>query len=328
MRVLVAGASGVVGRQLMPLLSSVGHEPIGLSRGTGGGSPVRWTTGQAVCADALDAPSLTRVVRDARPDAVVNLLTAIPANIRPRHMTSDFRMTNRLRTEGTRNLLAAASAAGARRYVAEGLAYAYDPHGAAYANEDDQLWIDPPKQFGPVLAALVELEKLTQKANGLVLRLGHLYGPGSIYAADGSFTRQIRAGRVPLVGAGTSTFSFTHSHDAASAIVAALDKDVTGVLNIVDDKPEQVNVWLPAVAQMLGAKPPRRIPAGIARLAVGEWGVAFMTQLRGADNSRARLTLDWRPRFTSWRAGFADLVTAGGSATVAPDELDIDDHRR
>jgi nucleoside-diphosphate-sugar epimerase len=155
------------------------------------------------------------------------------------------------------------------------------------------------------------MERLTRAANGLVLRLGHLYGPGSIYAADGTFMGQIRAGKVPLVGAGRSTFSFTHSHDAASAIVAALDKGVTGALNIVDDKPEQVSVWLPAVAEMLGAKPPKQVPAGIARLAVGDWGVAFMTQLRGADNSRARLTLDWRPRYPSWRAGFAELVTAG-----------------
>ena len=156
-----------------------------------------------------------------------------------------------------------------------------------------------------MLRALTELEQRTRDAGGLVLRLGHLYGPGTIYAPDGSFVEQVRAGKVPLVGGGTSVFSFTHTYDAATAVLAALDTDATGVLNIVDDDPATVATWLPALATMLAAPQPRRVPSALARLAVGGWGVAFMTQLRGADNARARRTLNWRPRHRSWRDGFA-----------------------
>lgn len=137
-----------------------------------------------------------------------------------------------------------------------------------------------------------------------MLRFGHLYGPGSIYAVDGSFTDQVRVGKVPLVGGGTAVFSFTHSHDAATAIAAALDKDITGALNIVDDDPSPMGEWLPFLADLLGQRPPRKVPAALARIAAGRWGVAFMTRLRGADNARAKLRLDWRPRYPSWRVGF------------------------
>jgi nucleoside-diphosphate-sugar epimerase len=191
------------------------------------------------------------------------------------------------------------------RFISQGLAYGYQP-GDGVANEDAPLWLEhTPKQFAPVLDALIELERLTTEANGLVLRLGHLYGPGSIYAPGGSFAGQVKAGKVPLVGGGHAVFSFTHADDAASAIVAALDrKDVQGVLNIVDDSPAELREWLPAYAKLLGAKAPKPAPAALARLAVGGWGVAFMNELRGAYNARARLELNWRPRFTSWADGF------------------------
>jgi nucleoside-diphosphate-sugar epimerase len=248
-----------------------------------------------VAADALDRPVLARAVRAAAPDAVVNLLTAIPAEVDPRHLARDFAVTNRLRTEGTRNLHDAARAAGAERIVPEGLAYAYDPSRDPVESEDDPLWHRPPRQFAPVLDALVELEGLTAGAGGLVLRFGHLYGPGSACGPDGSFTRQVRAGKVPVVGKGAAVFSFTHVHDAATAVAAALDKGGPGVLNVVDDTPVPVHEWLPAMADLLGAPAPRRAPAALARLAVGGWGVAFMTELRGADNTRARQRPNWRP---------------------------------
>ncbi|MBI3688355.1 MAG: NAD(P)-dependent oxidoreductase [Actinobacteria bacterium] len=304
MRVLVAGATGVIGRQLVPLLTSVGHEVVGVSRTRH--PAVTGPTGSTrfVALDALDRDAVTRVVRDVRPDAIVNLLTAIPAELNPKRMTSEFALTNRLRTHGTRNLLDAAEQVGVRRMIAEGLAFAYDPDGAGPAHEDAPLWRDPPRQFAPVLAALKELERLTTQAQGLVLRFGHLYGPGSSYATDGSFVRQVRAGKVPLVGGGTATFSFTHAHDASTAIVAALGKDTAGALNVVDDEPAPMSVWLPFLADVVSAPKPRSIPKAAARLAVGGWGVAFMTQLRGADNTRARLSLDWRPRYASWREGF------------------------
>ncbi|MFC4907574.1 NAD-dependent epimerase/dehydratase family protein [Actinomadura gamaensis] len=305
MRVLVAGATGVIGNRLVPMLDAAGHDVIGLARSAGSARPLRDAGAEVALADALDRDGLIRAVRDARPDAVVNMLTAIPAELNPRRLAADFALTNRLRTEGARNLADAARAAGADRLVAQGLAYAYQP-GEGAADEDAPLWEDhTPRQFAPVLGALRELERTTLDAGGLVLRLGHLYGPGSAFAPDGSLVRQVRAGKLPVVGGGTAVFSFTHADDVAAAVAASLDRDVSGVLNIVDDDPAPVREWLPEVARILGAPEPKRAPAALARLAVGGWGVAYMTRLRGADNARARLRLNWRPRHPSWRDGLA-----------------------
>lgn len=301
MRVLVAGATGVIGRRLVPVLAAAGHDVVGLARSRDRAAPDT----EVVVADALDREGLIHAVRDAAPEAVVNMLTAIPPETDPKRLARDFAATNRLRTEGTRNLTDAATLAGARRIIAQGLAYAYQP-ASGRADEDAPLWTDgTPRQFVPVLAALMELERTTAEAGGLVLRFGHLYGPGSMYAADGSFLKGVRAGKIPLVGGGNSVFSFTHADDAATAVVAALDKDVTGVLNVVDDAPVPLHEWLPAVAAILDAPAPKTVPAALARLAVGGWGVAYMNRLRGADNTRARLRLDWRPRHPSWADGFA-----------------------
>lgn len=317
MRVLVAGATGVIGRRLLPLLTAVGHEVVGLSRSREGRASVLEAGAEAVTADALDAGALERAVREAAPDAVVNMLTAIPAEVDPRKLARQFEQTNRLRTRGTRHLLDAARLAGAVRVISQGLAYGYQ-RGEGLADEDAPMWTSrTPKQFAPVLAALIELERLTGAADGLVLRFGHLYGPGSAYAGNGSFARQVRAGKVPLVGGGHGVFSFTHVDDAATAVVAALDRgDVTGVLNVVDDAPAQLREWLPSYALRLGAPAPKPVPAVLARLAVGGWGVAFMNELRGADNARARMQLDWRPRYASWAEGFAAELP-GGPARAA-----------
>jgi nucleoside-diphosphate-sugar epimerase len=315
MRVLVAGATGVIGSRLAPLLTAVGHDVVGLARSRGRTKELERAGVEVVVADALDPSGLRQAVRRAAPDAVVHLLTAIPAEINPKKMARDFAITDRLRTEGTRNMIDAARDAGATRFIVQGLAYAYDP-ADGLADEDAPLWRDPPRQFAPVLDALVEMERLTAEAGGLVLRFGHLYGPGSAFAADGPYVRQIRAGKLPIVGGGTAVFSFTHAHDAATAIVSALDKDVTGALNVVDDSPARVREWVPRLAEILGAPAPGHAPAALARLAVGGWGVAFMTRLRGADNARARLRLNWRPRYASWADGFAAEL-AGDPAPTA-----------
>ena len=309
MRVLVAGATGVIGRRMVPLLRAVGHDVLGLARPGGNTAALTASGAEPVVADVLDREGLRRAVRRAAPDVVVNMLTAIPAEIDPKHLARDFALTNRLRTEGTRNLIDAAAGA---RIISQGLAYAYQP-AEGLADEDAPLWrTGTPKQFVPVLDALVELERLTTQVDGLVLRLGHLYGPGSIYAAHGSFLRQVRAGKVPLVGGGNAVFSFTHTDDVATAVAAGLDKpDVTGVLNIVDDRPAPLHEWLPKLAEMLHAPAPKKAPAALARLAVGSWGVAFMNELRGADNTRARLHLDWRPRYASAAEGFAAELSDG-----------------
>ncbi|PZG12874.1 NAD-dependent epimerase/dehydratase family protein [Nonomuraea aridisoli] len=278
MRVLVAGATGVVGRQLVPLLASVGHEVVPFT------------------ADLLDREASVRAVRRAAPDAVVHLATRVPAAINPRTFARDFAVTNRLRGEGTRNLL---EAAGGARVITQSLAYVYRP-GAEPAGEDEPLWDDAPAPFQPSLRALIELERLTGERGGLALRFGHLTGPGTHYDTDGSMTRQVADGRLPILGDGGSVFSFTHVHDAATAIVAALDRQVTGVLNVVDDHPVPMREWVPAYAARLGGPAPKRLPVFMARLFAGAWGVAFMTRLRGAANHRARLWLNWRPAHPSF----------------------------
>jgi nucleoside-diphosphate-sugar epimerase len=288
-RVVVAGATGVIGRQLVPLLTACGHEVTGLSPRQG--------------ADLLDRAAVIDLVTRARAEAVVHMATAIPARINPRRMDRDFALTNRLRTEGTRNLLDAAEKAGAAKVIVQGLAYAYQP-GDGLADEATPLWRNPPREFAAAMRALTELEELTAGAGGLVLRFGHLYGPGSAYAPDGSFTAQARARKLPVVDGGGSVFSFVHAADAAAAVAFALDRDVTGVLNVVDDTPVAIGEWLPAFAAMLDAPAPRRVPSAVAWLAGGGWGLAFMTKLRGASNARARALLDWIPRYPDWATGF------------------------
>jgi nucleoside-diphosphate-sugar epimerase len=242
-------------------------------------------------------------VRSAAPDVIVHMLTAIPDPVDPRHLARDMAPTNRLRTQGTANLLAAAPGT---RVITQGVAYAYDPAGSPVKDEDAPLWQHPPTQFAPVVAALRDMERRVTWAGGLVLRLGHLYGPGTSYASDGGLTRRLCAGKLPLIGDGASMFSFIHAHDAATAILAAVEHpEVRGTLNVVDDQPTLAHDWLPEMAAMLGAPTPRHVPAWLARWFVGGWGVAYMTGLAGASNTRARQQLDWKPTYSSSRDGLA-----------------------
>lgn len=308
MRVLIAGATGVIGRQLVTRLNKAGHDVTGLARSADRAAAVRELGAEAAVADALDSSAVAKAVYETSPDAVVNMLTAIPRELNPKRFARDFEMTNRLRTEGTRNLVTAAANAGVGKVISQGLAYAYDP-APGLADEDAPLWVSPPSQFVAARDALRELERLTVEAGGLVLRYGHLYGPGSSMDRDGSVTAQLRSGKMPVVGGGTAVHSFTHAEDAADAVLAALDSAATGALNIVDDDPARVSEWVPHVAELLGAKKPGGAPAALARMAVGGWGVAFMTKLRGADNSRAKEAIGWTPRHPSWRTGFRDELT-------------------
>ncbi|MGO4102598.1 NAD-dependent epimerase/dehydratase family protein [Leifsonia sp. YAF41] len=305
MKIVVAGASGVLGRQFLPLLTSSGHETIGLVRTERGATRVRELGGEAAFADLLNRDAVVQALERSRPDAVVHLATAIPPKLDPRKMARQFEATNLLRTTGARNLLDAADKVGVRRVISQSLAYGYDPDAAGLAVEDDAFWARPPAQFRPIMNSLQELEARTRESNGVILRFGHLYGPGTMYALGGSFAADVRAGKLPIVGGGTATFSFIHAHDAAMALLAALESDVTGPFNIVDDEPAPMSTWLPYFAEQLGAPEPKRFPTAIARLAVGGWGVAYTTRLRGADNTRAEQVLGWKPSISSWRAGFA-----------------------
>ena len=301
MRVMVTGATGALGQPLVGLLAASGHEMLAVSREFHDLTVPANVTQAAV--DVLDAAAVDRFVARQRPDAIVHFATAIPAQINPKKIGQQFATTNRLRTEGTRNLLAAAETYGVHKFVAQGLAYAYEP-GDAIRAETDPLWPAPPKAYAPVADALKDMERQVADAGGIVLRLGHIYGPGTIYAPDGSMTTMVQAGKVPIVGGGAARYSFVHVDDVASAVLAALDLPAGAeVFNVVDDHPLYLRDWLPWFADTLGAKAPKRFPVGLAKLAVGPFGVAFMNELAGASNARALDVLDWRPHYPSLREG-------------------------
>jgi len=301
MRVMVTGATGVLGRPMVGLLAASGHEVLAVGREFHDLAVPTNVTQAAV--DVLDAAAVDQFVSRQRPDAIVHFATAIPRQINPKKIGAQFAMTNRLRTEGTRNLLAAASRYGVDKFIAQGLAYAYEP-GDAIRTEADPLWPAPPKAYAPVADALKDLERQVADAGGIVLRLGHIYGPGTIYGDYGSMTTMVQAGKVPIVGDGAARYSFVHVDDVASAVLAALDLPPgPDVFNVVDDQPLYLREWLPWFAQTRGAKAPKRFPVGLAKLAVGPFGVAFMSELAGASNAHAREVLDWRPHFPSFRDG-------------------------
>jgi nucleoside-diphosphate-sugar epimerase len=304
MRVFVAGATGVIGRALVPLLVGAGHEVVGLARSVERAAEVERLGAEAALGDALDRDAMLAAVAGARPDAVVHELTAIPASIEPRKFDRQFQATNALRIEGTRNLLTGAAEAGAERFVAQSIAFAYDPEGGAVKDEDAPLWRDPPAKFAAALEAIRSLERQVLDAGGTVLRYGQLYGPGTAYAPDGGSAALVRKRRFPIVGDGSGVFSFVSAADAARATVLALERDVRGVLNVVDDEPAPLREWLPAYAEAIGAPPPRRVPAWVARLAAGSFAVRSLTEIRGASNERAKGELGWQPDPASWREGF------------------------
>jgi nucleoside-diphosphate-sugar epimerase len=306
MRVLVAGATGAVGRRLVPALLAAGHEVVAMCRSNESAGQARAAGAEAVIADALDAGAVAPAVAEARPDAVVNQLTALPKRIDPRHIERDFELNDRLRSEGSRILADAAREAGARRLVAQSIAFMYEPGPAGTIHgEDDPLLRDPPPAFARTANAVKTLERTVLDAGGTVLRYGYFYGPGSAVAADGSTVSDLRRRRFPIVGSGAGVWSFVHVDDAAAAAVAALRPEApTGVFNVVDDEPAPVSQWLPELAAAAGAPRPMRVPAFLARLAAGDYGVATMTAAQGASNERARRELGWEPAHPSWREGF------------------------
>lgn len=325
MRVFVAGATGALGRPLVPCLLAAGHEVTAMTRSPQRAEALRAGGGAAVVCDALDPAALREAVRRARPHVVVHLLTAIPRRIDPRRMQRDFAANDRLRVDGTRNLVAAAQAAGARRVVAESIAFAYappagGPRGARAHVEADPLALDAKPPWRRSVLAVQALERSVLEAEGLeglVLRYGYFYGPGTGYASDGSVTADVRRRRFPVVGDGAAVWSFVHVDDAAQATRLAVESNVTGRLNIVDDDPAPVAEWLPVFAAAAGAPAPLRVPAVLARLLGGSYAVTVMTRVGGADASRAHAELGWRPEHPSWREGFrepdaAALAASGG----------------
>jgi nucleoside-diphosphate-sugar epimerase len=308
MKVLVAGASGGLGRSLVPQLIAAGHEVTGMIRSESSAAGVRAFGADVVLADGLDTAAVREAVESVRPEVVVHQMTALKSGIDFKHFDRSFAMTNRLRTEGTDNLLAASQAAGVRRFVVQSYAGWNLQHGgSATKTEADPLDPNPVPAQTQSMAGIKHLESVVLNADGIegvALRYGAFYGPTGDIGKGGSMVELIQKRKLPLVGDGTGVWSFVHYDDAASATVKAIESDVTGIFQIADDDPAQAAVWLPEFAKILGAKPPRHIPAWLARLAVGDIGVAAFTEIRGADNSLAKATFGWQPGYASWREGF------------------------
>lgn len=306
MRVLVAGATGAMGKQLVPRLVDAGHEVFAMIRRESDKDKAAQLGAVPVFADALNRAEVEAAMREAAPEVVVHQLTAI-RHIDPRHMERSFAATNRLRIEGTDNLLAAARAVGVRRFVAQSNGgFTYARTGGPVKAEHDQLDPTPVRPMAAMIAAVKHLEKAVLGADwteGVVLRYGAFYGPGTNMAPGSDQFEMIRKRKFPVVGDGAAVWSFVHIADAAEATVAAVENGGRGVYNIVDDDPAPVAEWLPALAEMLGAKKPMRVPRFIGRLAAGPAGVVLMTELRGASNAKAKRELGWQPAHPSWRQG-------------------------
>jgi nucleoside-diphosphate-sugar epimerase len=307
MRVFVAGATGAIGKQLVPRLVEAGHEVHGMTRSESKQAMLRELGAVPVVADALDPDQVAQAVGRARPDVIVHQLTAIPARLDLRHFDRDFALTSRLRTEGTDHLLSAGQAVGVRRFVAQSHILSYARTGGPVKSEEDPFDRSPAREMRETLAAIRYLEEAVLGARwteGIVLRYGHFYGPGTSLAPGAEQVELVRRRKFPLVGDGGGVWSFIHIADAAEATVAAVEHGSRGVYNVVDDDPAPVAKWLPALAQELGAKKPVRVPRFVGRLFAGEAGVVMMTELRGASNAKAKRELAWRPALPSWRQGF------------------------
>jgi 2-alkyl-3-oxoalkanoate reductase len=309
--VLVAGATGAIGRPLLRMLRERGHETLGTTRSEANADALRELGAEPVVCDALDRESLRQAVHTAAPDAIVNQLTDLSAPLNPRKYAQWLEPTNRLRIEGTRNLAESATEARTRLLVSQSVAFAYRWDGDGLKTEDDPLFDEAPGGFDRAVAAVRELERRTLETRGLdgiVLRYGYFYGPGTPYARDGQFAQMTRKRQFPIVGSGTGRFSFVHIEDAAAATLAALERGQPGVYNVVDDEPAELRECLPAYAVSLGAKPPRRVPHWLARLVANRFMADSSLELRGASNAKAKRELAWQPRQTSWRQGFRDTL--------------------
>jgi len=305
MKVFVAGATGALGKQLVPQLVARGHDVVGMTRSASKRDAIAAIGATAAVVDALDADAVAHAVTAARPDVIVHELTALPAAANLRHFDREFALTNRLRTEGTDNLLAAGRAVAVRRFVAQSYAgWPFARTGASVKTEDDELDPAPVAAMRVTLDAIRYLEAAVTGADwteGVVLRYGGFYGPGTSLDPHGEHTELIRRRRFPIVGDGGGVWSFVHIEDAAQATVEAVEHGRRGIYNVVDDEPATVAEWLPSVAAALGAKPPRRVPRAVGRLLAGEPATVMMTEVRGASNAKAKRELGWRPRHASWR---------------------------
>ena len=312
MKVFVTGATGAIGKQLVPQLVEAGHEVTGTTRSERKAALIEEAGARAVVLDVLDAEAVGQAVSAARPDAIIHQATALAGALDDlRNLDRAFALTNRLRVEGTDHLLSAARAAGVTRFVAQSFAgWPFARTGGPVKTEDDPLDPQPPKSVRETLRAIYHLERAVTGADwleGIVLRYGGFYGPGTSLQVDppGEQMEMILKRRLPIVGNGAGVWSLIHVADAAAATVDALERGRRGIYHVADDEPATVAEFLPAVAEAVGAKPPRRVPRWLGRLLAGEAGAVMMTEIRGASNAKAKRELGWEPRYASWRQGFA-----------------------
>lgn len=321
MKIFLAGATGAIGSALVPQLTAAGHTVVGTTRSAAKAQRLRELGAEPVVLDALDRAAVLAAVAQARPDAIVHELTAL-SSVNPRKAAQTFEVTNRLRTEGLDHLLEAAAAGDVERVVAQSFtSWPYARVGGPVKSESDPLDPNPPKQLRAALAALEHVERRVTAAGGVALRYGGFYGPGTGLAPGAEQWEMVHERKFPVIGGGGGIWSLIQIEDAARATVAALERWTPGeIYNVVDDDPAPLREWLPALAQAIGAPPPRRVPRWIGRL-LGEHVIAMMCEARGASNAKAKALLDWEPRWTSWREGFQALAASaggGGSAVNRP----------
>jgi 2-alkyl-3-oxoalkanoate reductase len=308
MKVFVAGGTGVVGKRFVPLLVKSGYEVVATTRSADRVGWLRGVGAEPVVIDGLRDDAVKEAVLRSEPEVVIHQMSGLSGARDFKRFDAEFAATNRLRTQGTDHLLAGAKAAGVARFIAQSFGnWNYERTGSGPKTEQDPLDPDPPANQRRSLEAIQYLEAAVMGVEGLegiALRYGNFYGPGTGFALDGDLVALVRKRRLPIVGNGAGVWSFTHMDDVATATIAAIERGGPGIYNIADDEPAPVAVWLPELARAVGAKPPRHVPVWVGRLVVGEVGVSMMTQIRGASNVKAKRELGWAPRYASWREGF------------------------
>jgi nucleoside-diphosphate-sugar epimerase len=310
-KILVAGATGAIGRPLIAQLVAEGHDVVGLTRVESRAAELRARGAEAIVCDVLEQDAARNAVLAVKPDVVVDQLTSLPRDYNVRKMAKFYAANDRVRRIGTAALVEAAKEAGVRRYVVQSIAFLYAPDGGGAKSETARPWTDAPEPFAESVRVLVRNEQMVTEATefaGLALRFGMLYGPGTYYASDGSIASQVRKRQFPVVGNGGGVTSYLHVSDAAAAIVRAIDHGAPGVYNIVDDDPTPVTEWLPIYARAIGAKPPRHVPPWMARILSNRFIVEVATRGCGATNAKAKTDLGWQPAIPSWRDGFASYL--------------------
>jgi 2-alkyl-3-oxoalkanoate reductase len=322
MRIFVTGAAGAIGSRLVPQLVAHGHDVTATTRTPEKLDRLRAWGADAIVLDGLDGAAVGEAVGRAAPEVIVHQMTALSGKPNLRRFDKWFASTNRLRTTGTEHLLAAAEAAGVGKLVAQSYtAWTNIREGSRVKSEADPLDPHPAKWQRSSMAAIKYVESAVPSAplEGIVLRYGNFYGPG----ASDSLVELVRKRQFPIIGRGGGVWSWIHLDDAAAATVAAVERGSRGVYNVVDDDPAEVAVWLPYLADVLGAKRPMRVPVWLGRLVAGEVPVQWMTQGRGSSNEKAKRAFDWRPAWTSWREGFRDALTgpAGASQNGSPSRV-------